>query len=153
MTTTRPGRVGSLLAPEQLYGSISVLTDLVGAQVTLDGKPAGKTPLARPLAKQSLGKHRLRVEAKGYLPFDEEVEVRFQKTSRVVVRLAAEQPVVSTGPRRTEVRDAETPWWTSNWAYIGASVGALAIGAVIGWQLGKDEVLSCVPPADDPRCQ
>ena len=140
----------SLLAPEQLYGSIMVLSDLVGAQVSLDGKPVGKTPLARPIARLPLGKHRLRVEAAGYVPFDEEVDVRFQKSTRVVVRLATVEPS-DTGPPRTIVRDPPKRWWTSNWAYVGAGVLAVGVGALIGWELGKDDVIDCTA-SGDPRC-
>jgi hypothetical protein len=141
----------SLLAPDQLYGSIVVLSDLVGASVSLDGKKVGPTPLPGPIAKQSLGKHRLKVEAKGYQPFDEEVEVRFQKSTRVVVRLATAEPVDGDAPR-VVVREEKRPWWTSKWAYVGAGVLAIGVGALIGWQLGKDEVVSCIPPSMDPRC-
>jgi len=140
----------SLLAPEQLYGSVYVLSDLVGAKVSLDGKSAGKTPLPGPIAKQPLGKHVLKVEAPGYLPFEDEVEVRFQKSTRVVVRLATREPV-ETGPARTVEREPG-PWWTSKWAYVGAGALAITIGAVIGWQLGKDEVIDCTVAMPDPRC-
>ena len=34
-----------LLAPDQLHGAIQVQSDLVGAEVQLDGQPLGKTPL------------------------------------------------------------------------------------------------------------
>jgi hypothetical protein len=142
----------SLLAPDQLYGSVVVLSDLVGASVSLDGKAIGPTPLPGPIAKQSLGKHRLKVEAKGYQPFDEEVEVRFQKSTRVVVRLATAEPVDDDGRPKVVVREEKQPWWTSKWAYVGAGVLAVGLGALIGWQLGKDEVVSCVPPSTDPRC-
>lgn len=147
----------SLLAPDQLYGSIAVLSDIVGATVSLDGKPAGKgkasmTPLPGPVAKVPLGKHVLKVEAKGYLPFEEEVEVRFQKSTRVVVRLAPAEPVVDDGKPKVVEREGKRPWYTSTWAYVGAGVAAVVIGAVVGWAMGKDEVVSCIPPADDPRC-
>jgi hypothetical protein len=141
----------SLLAPDQLYGSVFVLSDLVGAKVTLDGKAAGKTPLPAPISKLPLGKHTLKVEAEGYLPFDEEIEVRFQKSTRVVVRLATQEPT-DTGAPRTVVRDEPTPWWTSKWAYVGAGVVAVGLGALIGWQLGKDEVIDCTMGGTDPRC-
>src|SRR5215831_6436814 len=36
-----------LLAPGQLHGAIQIQTDLIGAEVRLDGKPLGKTPLPR----------------------------------------------------------------------------------------------------------
>ncbi|MCA9677740.1 MAG: PEGA domain-containing protein [Kofleriaceae bacterium] len=144
----------SLLAPEQLYGSIVVLSDMVGATVTLDGKVVGKTPLTKPLTRQVLGDHTLRVEADGYLPFEEPVEVHFQKSSRVVVRLAAEAAVVDPGDGapKVVVRGAPHPWYTSKWTYIGAGVAALTLGAIIGWGLGKDDVVSCIPPDVDPRC-
>jgi hypothetical protein len=144
----------SLLAPEQLYGSVQVLSDAVGATVWLDDKEVGKTPLPGPIAKQTLGKHALRVEAEGYLPFSEEVDIRFQKSTRVLVRLAAEEPVEGGGgPTRLEVRDGPRPWYTSRWMYVGAGVAAIALGAVIGWQLGKDDVISCVGDMPDPRCE
>jgi len=141
----------SLLAPDQLYGSVMVLSDLVGAKVTLDGKSTGKTPLPGPIAKQPLGKHMLKVEAEGYLPFEEEIDVRFQKSTRVVVRLATQEPVIEGEPR-TVVRDARGPWWTSKWAYVGAGVLAVGVGALIGWRLGEDEVIDCTMGSMDPRC-
>jgi len=144
----------SLLAPDQIYGSIIVLSDLVGAAVSLDDKNVGMTPLPKALAKLSLGKHKLKVEAKGYLPFEEEVEVRFQKSSRVVVRLAAELVEDTTGPVEptTIKRVGKRPWYTSKWMYVGAGVAAITLGAVVGWAIGKDDVVSCIPPAVDPRC-
>jgi hypothetical protein len=142
----------SLLAPDQLYGSVLILSDLIGAAVSLDGKPVGKTPLPAAVDKQPLGKHVLRVEATGYLPFTEEVDVRFQKSTRVVVRLATAEPATGTGPVDARRVDAPRPWYTSKWMYLGASAAAIAVGAVIGWQLGKDTVISCLPEMPDPRC-
>ena len=57
-----------LLAPQQIHGSLQIQSDLIGAEVTLDGKPLGKTPLPNGgvVAKLPLGKHQLRVEAKSY---------------------------------------------------------------------------------------
>lgn len=145
----------TLLAPDQLHGAVLVLSDLVGATVSLDGAVVGRTPLPGPLARQPLGRHRLRVEADGYVPFDEEIDVRFQKSTRVVVRLASVAPTpTDDGPRldRVVVRAPDRPWYATGWAYAGAGVAAAALGAVIGWRLGRDEVISCVPPATDPRC-
>src|SRR5439155_2113570 len=70
-----------LLAPDQLHGAVQIESDLVGAAVTLDGKPIGKTPLPNRgvIGKLALGKHKLRVEAKKYDPIDQEVDVHFQK--------------------------------------------------------------------------
>jgi hypothetical protein len=149
----------NLLAPEQVYGSIAVLSDLVGATVTLDGKPAGNggkvalTPLRGPLEKISLGKHRLRVEEKGYQPFDEEVEVRFQKTTRVAVRLApAEETTTTDGTPKVVQRYGKKPWYTSKWMYVAAGVAAVLVGGAIGWAAGKDTVVDCTMGSTDPRC-
>lgn len=143
----------SLLAPDQLHGSIVVLSDSVGASVALDGTSVGKTPLRGPLARLPLGKHRLRVEAAGYVPFDEEIDVRFQKSTRVVVRLApVDAPAPEGGEPRVVVRRGERPWYTSRWAYVGAGVAAVIVGGLIGWQLGKDEVIDCTIAMPDPRC-
>ena len=125
-----------LLAPEQLHGSVQVQSDLVGASVQLDGKPIGKTPLANlgVIAKQTLGKHKLRVEATGYAPFEDEVEIRFQKVSQVVVRLLPSTEVIGTG-RTQEVH--REPFYTKTWFIVGVGVAAVLTGAYIGYRVGK----------------
>lgn len=133
-----------LLAPEQLLGSITVLTDLVGATVKVDGKDVGKTPLVRPIYKLALGPHELRVEAKGYTPFAETVEVRFQKTTRVVVELASRQdPAQGTVLSGTTQRPAPAPWYSSPWVYAGVGAAAILVGSYIGISLGRDPVVNC----------
>ncbi|HET9993020.1 MAG TPA: PEGA domain-containing protein, partial [Kofleriaceae bacterium] len=94
----------SLLAPDQLHGSLQVQSDLVGAEVTLDGKPVGKTPLMNQgvIARLALGKHKLHVEAKDYAPFDDDVDVHFQKVSPVVVRLVGAGETIGTGKTITK---------------------------------------------------
>jgi hypothetical protein len=125
-----------LLAPQQLHGSLQIQTDLVGAEVTLDDKPIGKTPLANNgvIAKLALGKHKLRVQAKGYDPFDSDVDVHFQKVSPVVVRLLQSGDASGTG--RTIVHE-RSPIYTKPW-FIGAvAVGAIGLAVLIGSQAGK----------------
>lgn len=125
-----------LLAPDQLHGSVQVQSDLVGAAVELDGKMIGKTPLPNlgVIPKQTLGKHRLRVQAAGYSPFEEEVEIRFQKVSQVVVRLLPSTEVIGTG-RTQEVR--REPIYTKTWFIVGVGVAAILAGAYIGHAVGK----------------
>jgi PEGA domain len=124
-----------LLAPQQLFGGIQVQTDLVGAEVALDGKPLGKTPLPSlgMVARQPLGKHRLHVEAKGYAPFDEDVDVRFQKVSQVVVRLLPSTEVIGTGK---VVHEERSPFYTKTWFIVSVGVAAVFIGAAIGHEAG-----------------
>jgi hypothetical protein len=130
-----------LLAPERLLGSVSVLADISGAQVLLDGRPVGRTPLARPIDRLALGTHRLEVRAPGYSAFAEEVRVRFQKTTRVVVSLAADPTRLDLTPRGP--RPAPRRWYNSTWFLIGAGAVAIVAGGVIGYTLTKDDVLDC----------
>ncbi|HEY1548082.1 MAG TPA: PEGA domain-containing protein [Kofleriaceae bacterium] len=121
----------SLLAPEQLHGALQIQSDLIGAEVTLDGKPLGKTPLANQgvVGKLALGKHQLHVEAKDYAPFDDAVDVHFQKVSPVVVRLVGTTDTISTG--RT-IYENHKPIYTRTWFVIGVAVVAVALGVYIG---------------------
>jgi PEGA domain-containing protein len=131
-----------LVAPEQLKGSIALLADVNGAAVTLDGKPVGMTPM-RTLAGLDVGKHKLRVEAKGYTVFTGDVEVRFQKTSEVVVRMQAAPEIIAHGAGGLGRRPAPTPWYASPWAYVGAGAAAVILGVVIGSALSHDQVVDC----------
>jgi hypothetical protein len=124
-----------LLAPQQIHGSLQIQSDLIGAAVTLDGKELGKTPLPSGgvIPKLAIGKHRLRVEAKGYDPFDSDVEVHFQKVSPVVVRLLQASGPVGTGKT---VYQERSPIYTKPW-FIGAvGVGVIAVAILIGAKAG-----------------
>ncbi len=125
-----------LLAPDQLHGSIQIQTDLVGATVELDGRELGKTPLPNlgVISKQGLGDHTLKVQAPGYAPFQDMVAVRFQKVSQVVVRMLPSTEVVGTG---RIVRTEREPFYTKTWFIVGLGVAAIALGAGIGYQVGR----------------
>jgi hypothetical protein len=129
-----------LLAPDQLHGTVQIQSDLVGAEVKLDDKTIGKTPLPQlgVVGKLALGKHKLRVQAQGYAPFEEDVEIRFQKVSQVVVRLLPSDQVIGTGKVATVERK---PFYTKTWFIIGVGVAAAAIGAYAGWRAGT---IDCV---------
>jgi hypothetical protein len=133
-----------LLAPDQLHGSIQIQTDLVGASVELDGRAIGKTPLPNlgVLAKQALGDHTLKVEAPGYAPFQDMVNVHFQKVSQVVVRLLPSTEVIGTG---RVVHAEREPFYTKTWFIVGLGVAAIAIGAGIGYQAGKVKCVNVEP--------
>ena len=125
-----------LLAPQQLHGALQIQTDLVGASVDLDGKPIGKTPLPNGgvVSKLALGKHTLKVEAKGYDSFNSDVEVHFQKVSPVVVRLLQSSEAAGTG--RTIHRE-KSPLYTKPW-FIGAvGAGVILLAVVIGANAGS----------------
>jgi len=126
----------SLLAPDQLHGSLQVQSDLVGANVTLDGKSVGRTPLANQgvIAKLALGKHKLHVEAKDYAPFDDDVDVHFQKVSPVVVRLVGAGATIGTGRTVTKVHD---PIYERTWFVVGAAIVVVGLAALIGAKAGE----------------
>ena len=132
-----------LLAPERLLGAISVLADFAGAEVLLDGRRVGRTPLARPIRGLPLGAHRLEVRAPGHSRFVEEVQVRFQKTTRVAVRLVVDPNAAVELPRPAGPRPAPRRWYDSAWFLIGAGVAAVVVGGVVGYSLADDGVIDC----------
>jgi PEGA domain-containing protein len=138
----------SLLAPEQLHGSLQIQSDLVGADVSLDGKSIGKTPLANQgvLARLKLGAHKLHVEAKDYAPWDQDVEVHFQKVSPVLVRLVGAGATVGTGKT---VRVERNPVYTRPWfiAVVGAAV--VGLGAYAGYKIGH---VNCTVYPSGDKC-
>ena len=131
-----------LLAPDQLHGSMVVLSDLIGAAVLVDGKRVGMTPLPGPIDKLALGEHTLRVEAKGYEPFEDTIAVRFQKASRVTVRLAT-SAALAPAAGAVVVRARRRPWYSSGWVYLGVGAVAVAAGVIIGRELGEPTVVRC----------
>jgi hypothetical protein len=133
-----------LLAPEKLLGAVSVLADIAGAEVRIDGRSVGKTPLPREITRLPLGVHKLEVVADGYSPFADDVEVRFQKTTRVLVNLAAEavRPRLDLA-RRGKPQPAPRRWYNSTWFLVGAGVAAVVVGASLGYALTRQDVVDC----------
>jgi len=133
-----------LFAPEQLKGSIAVLADVNGAQVFLDGKSMGKTPITQSLANLTVGKHSLRITATGYSDFLQEVDVRFQKTTQVMVSLQRARVAGPVGaPGSGPPVDEPVPWYASTWGYVGIGVAAVTLGVLIGVAMSSDEVVDC----------
>lgn len=117
-----------LLAPDQIHGGIVLLTDLVGGVISLDGKVIGQTPLGKPLTGLSLGPHQLHIAAPGYQPFSETVAVRFQKHSRVVVRMV--QNEATTQPAPTVAHRTRAPWYSRPWFIVGVGLVATSVGVL-----------------------
>ncbi len=126
-----------LVRPEELKGSLAILCDLPGALVDVDGKPAGRTPLARPIDGLEVGKHTVTLEARGYTPFNAQVDVRFQKTTEVVVRL-----LLTGGPIPPD-HTPDAPWYASPWMYATVGVVAVVAGIFVGRALAKDATIDC----------
>jgi PEGA domain len=129
-----------LVAPEKLVGSVAVLSDLPGATVSVDGNAVGKTPLPGPLAGLAVGVHHLSVTREGFSSVDEDVPVRFEKTSQLVVH----QKAVSEAAKRAERRArGETPVYAKWWFWTAMAVSAVATGVGIGFAIQKQQVQTC----------
>ncbi len=138
----------SLLLPKQLVGGIMILTDLKGAKVEVDGKKVATTPLTKPLGPLARGDHKVVIRAKGYHPFEEKVKVRFQKTTRVLVRLNPIAPKVPLVPLiKTQPifkkRPAKKAWYNKTWFYIAAGATAVLVGGIVGYKMAHDPIIDC----------
>jgi PEGA domain len=129
----------SLVAPDELRGSLSVLSDVTGASVALDGRKLGTTPLPGPIGNVGVGKHALRLEAEGFSPAVSEVDVHFQKTSEVVVKMIAAAPAPGNDPRA----QAPRRWYNSPWTWVAVGAGAILAGVLVGRALGSDQSIDC----------
>jgi hypothetical protein len=95
--------------PLSRYGSIAVDSTPGGANVSLDGVAAGRTPLTHTaliLNSVPVGSHTLRVELAGYPPFTRSVTVIKNQVLRINADLAASnQSVSSTLPATVSETD------------------------------------------------
>jgi hypothetical protein len=128
-----------LVAPERLVGAIAVLSDVPGATVSLDGHAIGQTPLAGALDRLSVGIHQLDVAREGFTPFSEQVPVRFEKTTQVVVH----QNATTAAARRALARATGTPLYARWYFWTGVLSVAVLTGVVIGFAVPKQGSIHC----------
>ena len=104
------GWLQQLYPPEifKRYGRIAVSSDISGAQVYVNAKPRGQTPLGEPLSVLAPGNYRILVEKPRFLPFQAQLTVMPDTTLAVTARLVPDAP--------------PTPWY-KRW-YVWAAVGA-----------------------------
>ena len=131
-----------LIAPERLVGNIAILSDVPGAAVALDGNAVGQTPLPAPLSDLPTGVHQLSVTRDGFTPFSEEVPVRFEKTTQVVVRQSAMSAAAKRAERRRRAA-TELPIYTRWYFWAGVAVSAVATGLIIGYSVPKQTAIDC----------
>lgn len=84
LTTDRAGRSGAAAKPAAT-GSVTVDSRPRGAQVTIDGRAVGATPLSAP--GLSPGVHTVRVELAGHNPVTTSVTVKAGETAKIAVTL------------------------------------------------------------------
>lgn len=136
-----------LLAPDQLHGAIRIATDLVGAEVRLDGRRVGTTPLrGERIDRVAIGVHELVVSAPGYARFAEDVDVRFQKVSEVVVRLLPAAVIGTGAVRRSEDRAI----YTRPWFVVGVGIAAVALGGYLGYRANRVDCVRVIDGREGP---
>lgn len=130
-----------LVAPERLRGALAVLANVPGAEVYLDGRLLGRTPL--PVQRDlPVGSHRLRVTKAGFTDALQLVQVRFQKTAQVVFTLSVPEGADRPSSMPRELR-RPMPWYTRWWFWTAVGVVAAGAGAALGYALGKSSGINC----------
>jgi hypothetical protein len=125
-------------AISELAARVSVLevTAEPGAEVTVDGRSRGATPLARAV-RLAPGTHQVTVDKKGRLPYLRAVTLDAGQTTRLEVVLASPPPpaerLVGEGGRAAP-NEGRRPFWRSPWFWTGAAV-VVAGAAVTVWAL------------------
>lgn len=76
-----------LLAPETYVGSLMIRCAVEGAELYLDDKLVGTTPLNRPLRDLRAGPHILRVSKPGFADLNQFVDVVYKRASTITVDL------------------------------------------------------------------
>jgi tetratricopeptide (TPR) repeat protein len=123
----------AVLELQEYLGLIVVITDVAGAEVTVDGTAVGTTPLTGPLTVQ-VGRHVVTVTAEGYAPSQSEVSVAAGESARVEPELVA---AAAVGPTALPVEPTPPESGVDSvWFWVTASAAvALGAGAAVGWGL------------------
>jgi hypothetical protein len=101
------------------------------------------------ISKQQLGKHKLRVQAPGYDPFEDEVDVHFQKVAGVEVRLLVSKETIGSGKFQTIERK---PFYTRTWFIVTVFAVAIGAGILIGRGGGQVECIDGATGMTLPSC-
>jgi tetratricopeptide (TPR) repeat protein len=109
-----------------LTGALTVRCEPAGAAVSVDGTPAGTTPVdAAPLPA---GAHTVRISAPGYLPHEVTITVAPAAIADVECSLAL-APAASRPPPVVVARRRGTPWYRRPWVWAVAGAVVIAGGA------------------------
>ena len=140
-----------LLAPERLLGSMQVVVDQPGARIFVDSNFIGKTPYRQVITGLKVGKHVLKITHPDFLDFSRKVSIRFQKTTSIKVNLHRPKEALASKPpsKGPVITDHPIPFYSKWWFWTAVAVGATAIGATVGWVIGRSiapkspEVINC----------
>ncbi len=114
----------AMFEPEKFVGGIDLTCQVPGAEVLVDGRKVGMTPLIGPLSGLPAGIRTLEVRKEGHQTFSREVDIPVN-AARTVVALLPELP--------TLVSARQTPFWR-NWGFwtaAGVGVAGLVLGVAM----------------------
>jgi hypothetical protein len=131
-----------LIAPDRLKGSLALLANVAGADVRIDGKLRGTTPLELQ-RNLPIGKHTIRVSKLGYVDVVQTVAVRFQKTAHVVVTMEVPQKGADGGTMVPRKVYRPYPWYTRWWFWTAVGIVAAGVGVGVGYALSANPSVNC----------
>lgn len=136
---------GLLRGEKEARGKVRITADAKGVSVTMDGTPAGKTPL---LLELKPGKHELKAEKKAYYPIERYVTVTAGTTTDEALRMVkipgevAEEDVVPSLPQQEQPKRAELGAGKIPDAAMATGGAALVLaGAGLGFLLDSQKAL------------
>jgi tetratricopeptide (TPR) repeat protein len=115
-------------------GSLELSCNVVGADVVVDGRPLGRTPLPGPLLLEA-GQNVIQLSAEGYFAITREVQIDAGRLSRVEVHLTPRPaPTASVMPNAARGSNAPPSTEPSNSLQIVrySSLGLAALGVSVG---------------------
>jgi len=123
-----------LLAPQRYVGSLRVeVPGVLGALLFIDGKPAGETPMQKPIEGLAPGQHTLRVADRGMRELSAFVDIHYGQTTEAKVDLGAVPirtvpfgALLAPGPR-------SKPWMRPT-ALTGLGLGVASAAVAIFFQ-------------------
>ena len=141
---------GLLRGEQEAKGTLILESSVPNAAVTLDGEPAGQTPLTRMLKP---GKHELRVSHAGFYSVERLVAVEAGQTTRDVIRLVAipgAEPLVLPTPQPAQPTASgglRVP--VAGWVALGAGIAAAGAGTwlAVASHNNQNELLAGYNPA------
>jgi len=133
-----------ILKLSQFLGSLGVTADVEGAEVYLDGKKIGETPLGITLVET--GTHDLAVKAAGYADIEEEITIVSGETAtRDFAMAGSRKAAVKTGPEGGKKKLGPAAFGAMAALTAAAGITAIGVGAAA---VRKDRDLAGMTTAD-----
>ena len=116
-------------ALQEFYSLVTIAIEPTGAHVLVDGTDIGTAPLNGPFAVD-VGTHAVRVEAKGFEPFEKKLEVPGKTTIKLDVKLTSLGSAdAASGQLHVKASEGDTIAIDGKVAGVGSYDGTLPIGS------------------------